>query len=251
MFYNMKEKLSLSLVPISLIDAATMLLLVAVVGDTVSGATDVVADLGTALLSEALDKADDLVGAVELLETHKVGGETGNVRGGHAGTAESSSVSVGLDANAEDIDTRGVNVNLGAKVGEVGTLVGKAIDSTDSDSVGGRSRRSQGSSPVLVTSCHNRDNASLEKSFNGTVDSLRLVTTERHVHNSLASTVILLDIVNDELHALKDTRVAATTRGIENLDGNKVNLLGNTEGSATNGSSDVATVTVLIIILFS
>lgn len=64
---------------------------------------------------------------------------------------------------------------------------------------------------VLVTSSHNGDNTGLEKSLNSTVDSLGLVTTKGHVHNSLASTVVLLDIVDDELHALKDTRVATTT----------------------------------------
>jgi hypothetical protein len=71
--------LSLSLVPNSLIDAALLLLLVAVVGDAVGGAADVVANLGTALFGKALDKAGDLLGAVELLEAHEVGGETGNV----------------------------------------------------------------------------------------------------------------------------------------------------------------------------
>lgn len=60
-----------------------MRLLVAVVGDAVGGATDVVADLGTALSGKALDKAGNLRGAVELLEAHEVGSETGNVGRGY------------------------------------------------------------------------------------------------------------------------------------------------------------------------
>jgi hypothetical protein len=63
---------------------------------------------------------------------------------------------------------------------------------------------------VLVTSGDNGDNASLEEGLNGTVDGLREVTAKRHVHNSLANTVLLLGVVNNELHALEDTRVAAT-----------------------------------------
>jgi hypothetical protein len=59
-----------------------LLLLVAVVGDEVGGALDVVEDLGTALLSQALDEADNLSRTVELLEAHEVGGETSNVRRG-------------------------------------------------------------------------------------------------------------------------------------------------------------------------
>lgn len=57
-----------------------LFLLVAVVGDAVGGVRGVVADLGTALLSKALDKADNLIGATELLEAHEVGGKTSNVR---------------------------------------------------------------------------------------------------------------------------------------------------------------------------
>jgi hypothetical protein len=63
---------------------------------------------------------------------------------------------------------------------------------------------------VLVTGGHNRDNASLEKSLDSAVDGLREVATKRHVHNSLSGLAPLLSIVNNELHALEDTRVAAT-----------------------------------------
>jgi hypothetical protein len=79
------RKIPLSLVPGSLIDAAAamMLLLVAVVGDVVGCALDIVSDLGTGLPSEALDEAGDLSRTIELLEAHEVGGETGNVRRGY------------------------------------------------------------------------------------------------------------------------------------------------------------------------
>jgi hypothetical protein len=79
------RKIPLSLVSGSLIDAAAalLLLLVAVVGDAVGSALDVVLDLGTGLSSETLDEAGDLGRTVELLEAHEVGGETGNVRRGY------------------------------------------------------------------------------------------------------------------------------------------------------------------------
>lgn len=63
---------------------------------------------------------------------------------------------------------------------------------------------------VLVTGGHNGDNASLEEGLDSAVDGRGEVATKRHVHNSLAGLAPLLSIVNNELHALKDTRVAAT-----------------------------------------
>ena len=63
----------------------------------------------------------------------------------HAGTAEGSGVSVWLDADTEDVNTGSVDVDLGAKVGEISTLIGSGINSTDSNGVGGRARRSKGS----------------------------------------------------------------------------------------------------------
>jgi hypothetical protein len=63
----------------------------------------------------------------------------------HAGSAKSGGISLGLDTNTEDLDTGSVNIDLGAEVGEVGSLIGSGINSTDSDGVRGRARRSQGS----------------------------------------------------------------------------------------------------------
>lgn len=102
---------------------------------------------------------------------------------------------------------------------------------------------------VLVASSHNGDNASLEESLDGTVDGRREVTTQRHVHNSLALLSSLLDVVNDELHALENARVAAAARSIQDLDSNKIGLLGNAKGSTGDGTSDVAAMSVLIVIL--
>ena len=101
----------------------------------------------------------------------------------------------------------------------------------------------------LVTGGHNRDNASLEGSRDSAVDGRGEVTTKGHVHNSLASLAPLLCVVNNELHALKNTGVAATTRSVEHLDGNKVSLLRDTKGSTSDGTSDVAAVAVFVVIL--
>ena len=63
----------------------------------------------------------------------------------HAGTAEDIGVGVALDTNAENIDTRGVNIDRRTEVGERGTLIGLGVNSTDSDGVGGRAGRGVGS----------------------------------------------------------------------------------------------------------
>lgn len=56
---------------------------VTVVGDEVSGAPNVVLNLGTSLSGEVLDESIDRGGAAGTLQGHKVGGETGDVRRGY------------------------------------------------------------------------------------------------------------------------------------------------------------------------
>lgn len=102
---------------------------------------------------------------------------------------------------------------------------------------------------VLVTSGNNGDDAGSSEGFDGAVDSLREGTPQGHVHNSLAALSVLLDVVDHELHAVEDTRVAAAAVGVEDLDCDEVDLLGNAKGGSADGTSNVAAVTVLIIVL--
>lgn len=106
-----------------------------------------------------------------------------------------------------------------------------------------------GSTYVLVTGSDNRDNTGVGQSSDGVVDSSGEGAAERHVHNSLAGELLGLDVVDDELHAVQNTRVAARAAGIEDLDSNKLDILGNAKGSTTNGTGNVAAVTVLIGVL--
>lgn len=103
----------------------------------------------------------------------------------------------------------------------------------------------------FVAGSDNGDNARGVEGLDGTVDGCRELATQGHVHDGLASDALLLSVVNDELHALENARVAATTIGIEDLDGDQVDLLGDAESSSTNGTSDVAAVTILIVILWT
>lgn len=185
----------------------------------------------------------------------------------HASTAEDGGVSVRLDTNAENIDAGGVDIDGRAKVGEVGADVVLSIESADSNGTGGRTGRGVGSvllwdsqygsllileknsnsvTYVLVTSSNDGDNTSSDNSIDGTVDCLGETTTQGHVHDSLATNTALLAVVNNELHALEDIRVLATSISTEDTDSNEVDLLGNTESSTANGAGDVASVAVLI-----
>lgn len=53
---------------------------VGVVGNEVGGASNVLLDSGTSLGGEVLDKAGNTVKGVDILESHQVGGKTGNMR---------------------------------------------------------------------------------------------------------------------------------------------------------------------------
>lgn len=50
-----------------------------------------------------------------------------------------------------------------------------------------------------------------------------------------------------ELHAVEDTGVGASTSAVQDLDADNVGVLGDTEGLASNGTGDVASVAVLVI----
>lgn len=52
-----------------------------------------------------------------------------------------------------------------------------------------------------------------------------------------------------ELQAVENTGVGAGTSAVKDLDGDNIGRLGDTEGLAANGTSDVAAVTVLVVIL--
>lgn len=69
----------------------------------------------------------------------------------HAGTAEDCSVDIGLDADAQNIDTRSIDVNTSTKVGEAGSDIGGGIDGTDGDGLRGRAGRGIGS--ILLYDC--------------------------------------------------------------------------------------------------
>ena len=55
------------------------------------------------------------------------------------------------------------------------------------------------------------------------------------------------EIRHTELHAFKHTGVGTGTVGVEHLDGDQLDLLGDTEGLAANSASDVAAVAVLVV----
>ena len=135
----------------------------AVVGDAVRGAAGVAADTGAGAVSQVLHQRVDLVRLHGALEGDEVGREAGDVgrscgvceydcslssrRGRsssirtHAGAAQDGRVSVGLDADAEDVDAGGEDVDGAAKVGKLGLGVVVGVNGTDGDGRLGRGGR--------------------------------------------------------------------------------------------------------------
>lgn len=102
---------------------------------------------------------------------------------------------------------------------------------------------------VLVAGSNNGDNAGVGDGGDGVVHGRGERASQGHVHNSLAGELLGLNVVDDELHAVQDARVATGTAGIEDLDGNELDVLGNAKGSAANGTGNVAAVAVFIGVL--
>jgi hypothetical protein len=63
----------------------------------------------------------------------------------HASTAEDLGVGIRLDANAENIDTLSVDIDISAEVGEAGADIVSGIDGTDGNGLRSRARGGVGS----------------------------------------------------------------------------------------------------------
>lgn len=123
---------------------------------------------------------------------------------GHGGTAESSSATTG--AQAENVDTRSVDVKEVAVVGERGDTV---VDVSGTDSAGGGSGGRGDSVDVLgatervtVAGSDSKEETSADDASGSVVQGLGETTTERHVDNETAGAGAGAGagVGNDEVH---------------------------------------------------
>ena len=99
---------------------------------------------------------------------------------------------------------------------------------------------------VLIASSNDGHDAGVADGLDGAVQCLGEGSAEGHVHDGLALDAALLDVVDDELHAVEDGRVLASPLGVEDLDSHDLGLLGNAKGGAGDGARDVAAVALLV-----
>jgi hypothetical protein len=168
----------------------------------------------------------------------------------HGGTAESRRVGCALDANAQDVDARGVDIDDLAKVAEAGAFVSLGIEGANSDSV----RRAGGARVAgvlgLVAGGHDGHDSRVDEGLDGVVDGVGLAASQGHVHDGLALQVLGCHVTLNEVEALEHVRVGPASVGAQNLDALQLHVLGYAEGRAANGAGDVRAVAVLVGILF-
>lgn len=214
-------------------------LLLAVVDQDVDGAVgDTRQDARETRASNGLAET---IGSLTLAQ--EVGSEASNVRRGHGRAGQGVALTTG---NAgEDIDTGGEDIDDSAKVGEVGNdvLGVRGADGAGAGLGGGGALASVGG---LVTGSDGEEDSGLDDGGGGVVDSLGEATAQRHVGNSAVGALAGSGILGNELDTGDDTAVGAGTTVVEDLDGEELGLLGDTEGQTADGAGNVGTVALAI-----
>lgn len=181
-----------------------------------------------------------------------VGNQTGNVRGSHRCSRNGALGSLGANPGRLDVLSRSEDINTLSDVGEVGARViqGRGTDSDGFSNAGGGV---VAGIAVVVTGGDGKVKTSSNSSCNVVVQGTGLATSEGHVGDGtlvllallLGESLVLLDGIVDTSN---DVGHGAGSVGAQDLDGDNVGLLGDTIGSAGNGSGAVSTVAVVICI---
>ena len=142
------------------------------------------------------------------LKSKDVGSKASDVGSGHGSTR--NGVGATVQPGGEDGDTRGVDVDKGAVVGERGNAV-RAVSGTDSEGGNLRSRGVAGCISTVVTSGHSEEDAGSDSVGSGRVDSGGLGSSKRHAADSTVGTAAGLCVVGDVVDASNDTGVGTRT----------------------------------------
>lgn len=189
-----------------------------------------------------LEGGVDLGSAVGLTGTQVQSGDTDNVGGGHGGSGDGVAGSLGSNPGRGDLDTGSKDLDALAEGREGGNVI-VDIRGTDGQSLGGTGGRTRAGVDVLVvTGGDNDGDVGTEKATDGIVQGAGGTTTKRHVDDGLLA---LVD-ADDPVKSSNDSRSGTRALTVEDLDTDEVDLLGNTVGVSSDGTSDVGTVTVLV-----
>lgn len=127
------------------------------------------------------------------------------MRSSHRGTGDGVGSRVGSDPRRQNTGTRSIDIENGSVVGVRG-LAPAAVDSTDSDGVGSRSRRSVGGVASIIASSNDTDDTRGVSRLDGAVESRRKATPQRHADSRLGSPLLRLDVVNGPVVAIENNR---------------------------------------------
>jgi hypothetical protein len=189
--------------------------------------------------------------------TRKHGGDdTSDVGRGHRSTADRLNGISLTDPSGSDTRARSDNVDARTIVGEgcaavlfkiVLRVVSENLRGGNRDGLGDVGRRSVASVSVLITTSNDNDDALLDGSANNLIKSGVLGSTQRHVQNRSSSA--LLSITSHKLDSAHDRIIRSRALAVEDLDSDESGVSGNTISLTTDGTSDVSTVTVAILVL--
>lgn len=254
---------SLDLVATSLNNLLVVAAATTVPGEQVGG---VGGNVGESILSSNGDKvllellgSDGSKGVLRILSGLKrevVGEETSNVGRGHGGTRDGVDGVLGSDPGRLNVQTGSEDVSALSVVGEVGTAVIKSRG-TDGDGLRSSSGGVVAGISVVVASGDSKVNTSADGSVDGSIESLGLTTTKRHVGDgalealalAVLGLLLLLEMAGgSELDTLDNVGHGSGAVRSEDLDSIDVGLLGNTVLLAGDSTGAVSTVTVAILI---
>jgi hypothetical protein len=212
---------------------------VSVVTDQVRGAAEVARDLARS--GSGLEPVGNARDTRDTVDGDAVQDKARNVGSGHGSTADAVGGAVAGVPSRENTSTGGKDVENSAVVGVRGDGPG-AVDGTDGDGTGSRSRGGVGGISAVVASSNGRDDTGAGSRLDGVVERSRVATTKGHADNRLGGSALGDDIVGSPVETTKDNR-SARRAALENLNSLDGSLLGNTVGLSGNSASNVSTVT--------
>lgn len=211
---------------------------VAVVADQVGRAAQVARDLARG--GSRFEPAGNTRDTRDTLDGDTVQNKSSNVRSGHGGTADAVGGAIAGVPRRQNVGARTKDVEDSAVVGVRSNGPG-AVNSADSNSARGRSRRGVGGVGTVVSSSNGRDDTGAGGRLNSVVERRRVATTERHVDNGLCGSALADNIIGSPVETGEDNG-GAGRRALEHLDSLNGGLLSNTVSLSANSTGNMGSV---------
>lgn len=252
----------------------TVISQIAIISNQRRRCPSILLDIRPRLPSKLLDPVDHSIHSRQFLQRHEISSQTGDMRTSHARSAQSSRGGITLDADALDANTWCEDIHAAAEVAEGCPLVGALVDGADGYGCRCGTGRGVGCVLVFVAGCYDGDDTCSCDGVYGVVHGAGEAAAQGHVHDGFARELGGCGVFDDcgmlesmfmwlwrvmdvgvgsftKIHTGQDAGGGAASVGIEDLDGHELDVLGHTKGLATNGASNVATVSVFVGVLDS